>query len=787
MSNKNLPVWILLFGALLFFSCNKDIDTTIPPPDDFPGFSIPAASPVTGKVTGIVVDENNNPVQNADVVLLGTTYQTDAKGFFHTSNVQLDKYITTVTVSKNGYFKSLRSFSATASRNYLSIKLIPKTLGGTVDAASGGTVSLPNGTTISFPQNGIVVKSTGAAYTGSVKVYATYIDPAASDFAATVPGSMMGKDSSKMYVLQSTGMIAVELESAGGQSLQLATGKTAALKMPIPASLTGKAPSSINTWSLDDRGIWVKEGTATKNGDYYDMQVSHFSFWNCDVPANAIYLTIHVKDQNNNPLPNAVVQLTIPNNNTWWATTYGFTDGTGTVAGLVPANLGLVMNISANIYNCSTPVATQNIGPFSTDTTINVTVTINASQYITVSGTLNNCNGQPVQTGTASLLIGNYNYYTASVVNGSYSISVPFCSSSSTATVWLVDSTTGAYANPVTVQVSGNTVTVPTQVACGTAQNAVFVSNGCQVIGIYNVGIPLNSTNYITVVLNVLVPGAYNITSTLVNGIQFSGSGTLTHTGLDTIYLPGTGNPVNPGTYTVATSTDGGITTFCGAILTVGSNVQPAIFSLGGPGACAGIVIAGNYVVNFPLNQTNFVTLTVNVSSPGTYNISTGAAVNGMSFSGSGVFTTTGVLTVALTAVGTPTTATTSTFIIQANALTGCTFNIISTSTGSAVYTFAGAPGNCSGATIAGTYQTGVPLIGPNTVALQLDVTSAGAFSIMTNTTNGFSFTGSGVFSSIGVQTVLLTGSGTPQAPAANTFIANGGSAQGCVFVVTTN
>ncbi len=80
-----------------------------------------------------------------------------------------------------------------------------------------------------------------------------------------------------------------------------------------------------------------------------------------------------------------------------------------------------------------------------------------------------------------------------------------------------------------------------------------------------------------------------------------------------------------------------------------------------------------------------------------------------------------------------------------------------------------------------------MPLIGQNTVAIQINVTTVGAYSIMTNSTNGFSFSGSGMASTTGVRTVLLTASGTPQAPGANTFIANGGSSQGCVFVVQSN
>ncbi len=784
MKLKNLTAYAFICFAAILFSCKKDLNTPDTTPVDEQHFPIPSASPVTGKLTGIVVNESNQPVQNADVILNGTTYQTDINGLFQTNNVVLDKYITTVTVNKTGYFKALRSFSATASINYISIKLIPKTLSGTVDAGAGGTVSLNNGTSITLQSNGIVVKSTGAAYTGAVKVYAAYIDPTSSDFADIVPGSMMARDNNNMYVLQSTGMVAVDLESDSGQPLQLASNKTASLKLPIPASLTGKAPASIDTWSLNDQGIWVKEGTATKNGDFYELQVSHFSFWNCDVPANAVYLTIHVTDQNNQPLPNALVQLTIPNNNTWWATTYGHTDSTGTVAGLVPANLGLVMNLFNNTYNCSNAIATQNIGPFGSDTTINVSVTINTSQYVTISGILNDCNGQPVQNGTASLLVGSYNYYTVPVVNGNYSISVPFCNNPSTVSIWLVDSNTGAYANPVTVTITGTNINVPTQVACGSSPNALFTLNGCQIFGDYTAGIGLTSANYIAVLVNVMAPGTYNISSDPVNGIQFAGSGTITQTGADTLYLPAVGTPAGNGSFNVNTNAGNGQT--CTTVLTVGGPVPYAIFSLGGPGNCPNLTVAGNYVVNYPLNQTNFVVLTVDVVSPGIYSITTGL-INGMTFSGSGVFTTTGVLTVSLTGTGTPLTANTSTFIAQANGINGCTFDVVTTNTGAADYTFEGAPNACAGATIAGTYLAGIPLIGQNTVAIQVVVTTGGAYSIMTNTVNGFSFSGSGFFSTLGLQTVLLTASGTPIAAGNDVFTPSGGSSPGCVFTVTTN
>jgi len=306
MKTRILPLGAVLFlcCTIFFFACKKDISNPNPVivPEEPNNFAIPAASPVTGSVSGLVVDENNTPVPSADVTFGSTVYQTDARGFFNINNVQLDKYVTTVSVQKSGYFKALRAFSASATRNYVSIKLIPKILSGTISATAGGAINLTGGTGITFQANGMIVKSTGAPYTGQVNVYASYIDPTASDFDNRIPGSMMGQDTENMYVLQSTGMVAVDLESSTGEALQLANGKPAAVKLPIPASLLAKAPATIDTWSLDNRGVWIKEGQATRNGNAYDLTASHFSFWNCDVPASAVYLHLHLQNQDNHPL-----------------------------------------------------------------------------------------------------------------------------------------------------------------------------------------------------------------------------------------------------------------------------------------------------------------------------------------------------------------------------------------------------------------------------------------------------------------------------------------------------
>jgi hypothetical protein len=124
------------------------------------------------------------------------------------------------------------------------------------------------------------------------------------------------------------------------------------------------------------------------------------------------------------------------------------------------------------------------------------------------------------------------------------------CSNITNTTVWLVDDSTQAFAGPVTVPVSGNTITVPAQTACNAPQAANYVLTGCTVMGNYYAGTTLNGSNAVSSTINVLTPGTYTITSNTNNGYSFSGSGTFNSVGPATITLFGNGTPVNAGTNT---------------------------------------------------------------------------------------------------------------------------------------------------------------------------------------------------------------------------------------------
>ncbi len=77
------------------------------------------------------------------------------------------------------------------------------------------------------------------------------------------------------------------------------------------------------------------------------------------------------------------------------------------------------------------------------------------------------------------------------------------------------------------------------------------------ILGTYQQGVTLNSSNQVQVQLNVTVSGYYEIVTNSIDGISFSGSGTLPTTGAQIVILTGSGIPVSAGTqsYTVTFGT----------------------------------------------------------------------------------------------------------------------------------------------------------------------------------------------------------------------------------------
>ncbi len=120
------------------------------------------------------------------------------------------------------------------------------------------------------------------------------------------------------------------------------------------------------------------------------------------------------------------------------------------------------------------------------------------------------------------------------------------------------------------------------------------------------------------------------------------------------------------------------------------------------------------------------------------------------------------------------------TFFVSCNKETS--FEKALNTAGTSIYSFDGGTGVCTGAIVSGSYQVGTLLTTSNTATINVNVDSIGTYTISTNTVNGISFKGSGVFTAKGPQTITLTASGTPTAAGAFDFKP---TATSCAFSVT--
>jgi len=459
-SNLFLPALLLLAG-----SCRKSDHNNIADPVQ-PGTTT-APAPVTATVQGLVLDENGQPISGAAIKAGTASATTDSRGFFRITRAALDRNAAMVTAEKNGYFKAYRSFPAGEAANNVQIKLLPRTVAGTVAATAGGTVTLSNGTRVQLPANGIVTATGNTPYTGTVSVYVAHIDPTRSDIGQVVPGSFMADDRNGNRVfLESFGMMAVELQGAGGEKLQLKSGSPAQLTFPIPASLQQQAPASIPLWFVDEAtGLWKEEGSATRQGNSYIGNVAHFSFWNVDIAAQATLLRLTVKSAaDSSPLTNVQVRLSrvLPN----VGQAFAVTDSTGQATGLVPVNESLRMEL---LNLCNNPVYTQTIGPFSGASNMGTVYVQPTNSWVTVSGTLLSCTGTPVTNGYALVALGNTAQYAATGAQGNFTTHFPTCGSGAATSVTIVgvDIAAQAQSSATTFTLSGPSIQVGNIMACG--------------------------------------------------------------------------------------------------------------------------------------------------------------------------------------------------------------------------------------------------------------------------------------------------------------------------------
>ncbi|QEC66814.1 hypothetical protein FRZ67_05665 [Panacibacter ginsenosidivorans] len=187
-------------------------------------------------------------------------------------------------------------------------------------------------------------------------------------------------------------------------------------------------------------------------------------------------------------------------------------------------------------------------------------------------------------------------------------------------------------------------------------------------------------------------------------------------------------------------------------------------------GNCLPVSVSGVYVADSGINSNNFITVDVNVTGIGTYNIYTDS-IDGFVFKASGEFKNSGVNHVKLVCNGKPVAADTNYFTIHYDTSICEAVVIVKTNTvPPAKFSLQGAPGECLNNSVIGTYTKGVTLDSNNKINISVDVITQGRYTVTTDTVNGYSFTTSGVFESKGIQTIAIYPKGIPQKEGIDVF-----------------
>ncbi len=390
---------------LLLISCDRDneietINTTDrPDPTIIEGYTKNSFF-VNASVTGRVVDKNNNGIQGATVSYNDLSTSTNEYGHFFFIDEELDMEGSFIKVSKASYFDGSRTFyPKEGNMAFIRIQLIEKSFSESFDATSGGQIAVENGGSIVFSPNSIVDQQTNTLYQGEVKVVAYWLDPTSTNTYDRMPGDLAGIDKlNEPVILGTYGMMSVELESPSGDKLQIAEGKTAELSFPIPQEILVDAPSEIPLWYFNERyGIWVEDGVAQLEDDTYVGTVEHFSFWNCDAPFELVSLDFTILEENGLPLSDVSVKLSAELGNNQTVFSYGYPDENGFLIGKVPANRSITLGV---LDHCNEKIYEDQIGPFSIAQSLgDITVTATEYTFVSLEGSLLDCDGNPVTNG----------------------------------------------------------------------------------------------------------------------------------------------------------------------------------------------------------------------------------------------------------------------------------------------------------------------------------------------------------------------------------------------------
>jgi|GEM_PF-2529418 len=411
---KKLSLLLFVFLGLLLTQCKKENphvwNNPNPPTVGGTGghgitYSINKGAAITVDAFGIIQDEQGNPLSGVTITLGGKVYTSNDLGQVKISQGSAFKEIAFVKAEKAGYFPGSRTFIPQPSVNQFEIRLMQKGTPQSFQADKGA--KLTNGELEVEVGEGFIDAS-GKAYSGQVNAFVRHLAPTDPNILSIMPGALRGADAGGEKVLETYGMLTVELEGSAGQKLQLAENNLATIKAAVPSTLLADAPSTIPLWHFDEEaGIWMHDGEAKLENGSYIGTVTHFSTWNYDIPNSPARLIGKVTGDDGLPIAGLFIDFTRNDRRH----SGGRPDNEGNFVAQLPLNTDLTLKITFQGQVVYTESFNTGSNPeFSKE------YKIPTPRFAMISGVVLGCNGSMLSSGT---LITD-TYAAASIIDGKY-------------------------------------------------------------------------------------------------------------------------------------------------------------------------------------------------------------------------------------------------------------------------------------------------------------------------------------------------------------------------------
>ncbi len=477
---RNL-MFVLLGTALFFTSCVKE-DLS----ENTSTFTTESKPILETTLHGQVIDENDRPIQNAEVVFKSgdseITVQTDEFGSFIFEDVMNRGRSAYVTVSSSGKFDAFRRFGVFADRyNYTVIKMNEKDIDGRIESAEGGVVRNVDGATVDLPANGII-DANGAPYNGTVNVAIAWINPDGDDLTQRMVGDLSGIDAEgRQRALMTYGMMQVELLDNSGNELNLSDEHNAELSFPIPQTMRGNAKNEIPLWIYDEElGTWAQEGFAELQGDFYVGSVPHFSSFNVDFMTDPIEITGQVKieteiDNVLDTTNGSYLQVYVCSENIGRKGGYLCEDGSFRFYNF-PKDEAFTLKI---LDKCGEVIYEKEYGPYSENTDLGCILVAPSSSMVSVSGNAVDCDANAIENGLFFLEVGNRKLQFPVEEDGTISFVVDLCDDTE-GEFYVVDTDLLIQSDVVSIDLTSQSVSLGTIELCDVVQEYLEfeISNG---------------------------------------------------------------------------------------------------------------------------------------------------------------------------------------------------------------------------------------------------------------------------------------------------------------------